>query len=86
MCCSVLSPTNQELSPLYGARHRAALGISEITDLLTVVVSEETGTISFAANGKLRKIPRKELRASLVNELDWFNSKEKDGEKDGQKG
>ncbi|MFQ7173835.1 MAG: diadenylate cyclase [Thomasclavelia ramosa] len=39
-------PTNQELSPLYGARHRAALGISEITDSLTVVVSEETGTIS----------------------------------------
>lgn len=56
-------PTNQELSPLYGARHRAALGISEITDSLTVVVSEETGTISFATDGKLRKIPRKELRA-----------------------
>jgi diadenylate cyclase len=49
-------------------------------------VSEETGTISFAVNGKLRKIPRKELRASLVNELNWFNSKEKDGEKDDQKG
>lgn len=73
-------PTNQELSPLYGARHRAALGISEITDSLTVVVSEETGTISFATDGKLRKIPRKELRASLVNELDWFNTQEKDGE------
>ncbi len=73
-------PTNQELSPLYGARHRAALGISEITDSLTVVVSEETGTISFATDGKLRKIPRKELRANLVNELDWFNSKDKDGE------
>lgn len=78
-------PTNQELSPLYGARHRAALGISEITDSLTVVVSEETGTISFAINGKLRKIPRKELRASLVNELDWFDSKEKDGELNGKK-
>lgn len=73
-------PTNQELSPLYGARHRAALGISEITDSLTVVVSEETGTISFASDGKLRKIPRKELRASLVTELNWFNSLEKGGE------
>ena len=31
-------------------------------------------------DGKLRKIPRKELRASLVNELDWFNTQEKDGE------
>ena len=73
-------PTNKELSPKYGARHRAAIGISEITDSLTVVVSEETGTISFATDGKLRKIPRKELRANLVNELDWFNSKDKDGE------
>ena len=79
-------PTNQELSPLYGARHRAALGISEITDSLTIVVSEETGTISFAIAGKLRKIPRKELRASLVNALDWFNSKEKDGDEDVKKG
>lgn len=67
-------PTNQELPPLYGARHRAAIGISEITDSLTVVVSEETGKISFAVNGELRKIPIKELRASLVNELAWFKS------------
>lgn len=74
-------PTNQELSPKYGARHRAALGISEITDSLTIVVSEETGTISFAVDGQLRKIPAKELRASLVNELQWFKSDEKEGGK-----
>lgn len=73
-------PTNQELSPRYGARHRAALGISEITDSLTIVVSEETGTISFAVNGQLKKIPAKELRAALVNELQWFKSDEKEGE------
>lgn len=71
-------PTNQELSPRYGARHRAALGISEITDALTVVVSEETGTISFAVNGELKKIPGKELRASLVNELQWFKAEKKE--------
>ncbi len=73
-------PTSQELSPLYGARHRAALGISEVSDSLTIVVSEETGTISFASGGKLRKIPKKELKASLVNELAWFNSDEKEGD------
>ena len=73
-------PTNQELSPLYGARHRAALGISEVTDALTIVVSEETGTISFAVAGVLKKIPRKELKANLVNELSWFSSTEKEGE------
>lgn len=71
-------PTNQELSPRYGARHRAALGISEISDSLTVVVSEETGTISFAVNGVLKKIPAKELRASLVNELQWFKLEKKE--------
>ncbi len=73
-------PTNKELSPKYGARHRAAIGISEITDSLTVVVSEETGTISFAVNGELKKIPTKELRASLVNELKWFKSSDEDGD------
>ena len=36
-------PTNLELPSRYGARHRAALGISEITDSITIVVSEETG-------------------------------------------
>lgn len=72
-------PTNKDLSPKYGARHRAAIGISEITDSLTVVVSEETGTISFAVGGELKKIPIKELRASLVNELNWFKSKDEEG-------
>lgn len=41
-------PTNQELPSRYGARHRAAIGISEITDSVTIVVSEETGNISIA--------------------------------------
>ena len=50
------------------------MGISEITDALTIVVSEETGTISFASKGKLTKIPRKELKASLVNALDWYET------------
>lgn len=73
-------PTNKELSPKYGARHRAAIGISEITDSLTVVVSEETGTISFAMNGELKKIPTKELKASLIRELQWFKSSDEGGQ------
>ena len=77
-------PTNKELSPKYGARHRAAIGISEVTDSLTVIVSEETGTISFASGGELKKIPVNELRASLVNELNWFKTNPQGGSVDGQ--
>ncbi len=43
------------LPPEYGLRHRAALGISEVTDSLVVIVSEETGQISIAENGILQK-------------------------------
>lgn len=71
-------PTNKEVPAKYGARHRAAIGISEITDSLTIVVSEETGTISFATDGELRPINSSELRASLVSELDWYHSDEGD--------
>jgi len=42
-----------ELSPELGARHRAALGLSQETDALIVVVSEETGTITVADKGRL---------------------------------
>jgi DNA integrity scanning protein DisA with diadenylate cyclase activity len=43
------------LPPEYGLRHRAALGISEVTDSLVIIVSEETGQISMAENGILQK-------------------------------
>lgn len=45
----------EELSKMLGTRHRAAIGITEETDAVVVVVSEETGAISFAYNGKLRR-------------------------------
>jgi diadenylate cyclase len=44
---------NMEYTQKHGTRHLAALGISEITDALVVVVSEETGRISVAKNGEL---------------------------------
>jgi len=43
------------LPPEYGLRHRAALGISEVTDSFVIIVSEETGQISIAENGILQK-------------------------------
>jgi diadenylate cyclase len=45
----------EELSKTLGTRHRAAIGITEETDAIVVVVSEETGSISIAYNGRLRR-------------------------------
>ena len=50
----VLPSTNSEVPLSFGMRHRAALGISEITDAVVVIVSEETGNISIAHNGQIK--------------------------------
>ena len=58
-------PTNVNLSSRYGARHRAALGIAEVSDCLTIVVSEETSTISIAEKGRIFSVDEKQLRDYL---------------------
>lgn len=64
--CYLPLSDNMVISKDFGTRHRAALGISEITDSITIVVSEETGRVSVAENGKLIRIPDAEaLRAQL---------------------
>lgn len=58
------TPTTKPFAVKYGSRHRAAIGISEVSDSVTVVVSEETGRISFAVNGELEAVaPDAFLRA-----------------------
>ena len=59
-------PTERNLPRRYGARHRAAVGISEITDAITIVVSEETGNVSIAQNGELTKMTENSLRQFLL--------------------
>ncbi len=49
-----------------GTRHRAALGISSVSDCLTLVVSEETGVISYAENGKLTRYVDKAALTELL--------------------
>ena len=50
------TPSTKAFTNKYGSRHRAAIGISEVSDSLTVVVSEETGRISFAINGQIEAV------------------------------
>lgn len=61
---------NTQIGRALGTRHRAALGITEETDAVAVVVSEETGTISVAVEGQIDAVPdvdtlRRELRRLL---------------------
>ncbi|GEN46407.1 hypothetical protein AHA02nite_21830 [Alkalibacillus haloalkaliphilus] len=58
------------ISKELGTRHRAAMGVSEVTDALTLIVSEETGNISATKNGELhRKLDEEDLRKLLMKEL-----------------
>ncbi|HSM14383.1 MAG TPA: diadenylate cyclase, partial [Thermoanaerobaculia bacterium] len=68
--CFLPLTSNPELSKEVGSRHRAALGISEETDAVAVVVSEETGRISLAAGGRLElDLDAKGLRSRLYHYL-----------------
>lgn len=65
--CYLPLSDNLFLSKELGTRHRAAVGISEVTDSLTIVVSEETGAVSVALEGDIkRNLTQDGLRAQLV--------------------
>ena len=65
--CFLPKPKKEEdIDKNLGSRHRAAIGVSEVSDSVTIVVSEETGGISFAVNGRLiRNLSIDKLRATL---------------------
>lgn len=68
--CVLPLSDNLEISKDMGTRHRAALGISEVSDVIALVVSEETGTISYAKNGVLRRnLDRQSLYETLDKEF-----------------
>ena len=71
-CAGAVFPIsiNSKINKKLGTRHRAAIGISEESDAIAVVVSEETGKISIATNGNLNyNLSLDDARMILVEEL-----------------
>ena len=70
--CYLPLSDNVNLSKELGTRHRAGVGISEVTDSFTIIVSEETGAVSVATGGEiLRNIDKESLR----NKLEFLRKK-----------
>ncbi len=68
--CVLPLSKSSEIPRKYGTRHRAGLGISEESDAIAVIVSEETGEISVALGGKLhRNLDQELLKSLLLKEL-----------------
>jgi diadenylate cyclase len=83
--CFLPLTLNPRLSKDLGTRHRAAIGITEDSDAVAVVVSEETGLISFVQAGQIRRgLDATKLRASIFQALEVNNAqarREKEKEK-----
>ena len=68
--CVLPLTQNRNISSDLGTRHRAAIGVSEVSDAVVVIVSEETGTISVAVGGMLKRhLAPQTLEKLLLNEL-----------------
>lgn len=69
--CFLPLTKNPSISRELGTRHRAAIGITEGTDAISVVVSEETGLVSFIEDGEIRRnLDTKQLRRLLLTSMD----------------
>ena len=67
--CYLPLSDNSRISKELGTRHRAAVGISEVTDSFTIVVSEQTGSVSIAQNGELSRRVTREFLYDRLKEL-----------------
>jgi diadenylate cyclase len=69
--CFLPLTVNPQLSRELGSRHRAAIGVTEDTDALAVVVSEETGVISLVVGGRIRReLDAASLKSALLDVLE----------------
>jgi len=75
--CYLPLSENMNISKELGTRHRAAIGISEVTDSFTIVVSEETGNISVAQEGKITKLKDAQELGEILRRLYDVSAREK---------
>jgi diadenylate cyclase len=74
------TPTNRPLTGKYGSRHRAAYGISETTDAVTIIVSEETGRISIGFQGELTPVTPDTLLRIFEEDMATETPEKEEGE------
>jgi diadenylate cyclase len=82
--CLLPLSTNEEINKNLGTRHRAGLGITEVSDAVVIIVSEETGIISLACGGELKRnfnynSRKKELLSQLSHNTVPFTTKREKG-------
>ena len=74
----VLPSTQQDVPKSYGMRHRAALGMSEVSDAIVIAVSEETGRISLAHDSQIKRNIEPQNLASSIRKLMRKNDKRRE--------
>ncbi|WP_373899563.1 diadenylate cyclase CdaA [Haloimpatiens sp. FM7315] len=84
--CVLPLTNNNDINKKLGTRHRAAIGISETSDALTIVVSEETGTVSLAVNGGLTRNYDKDRLKNILIKIMQYRKKRKISFKEKVKG
>ena len=81
--CILPLTENLAISRELGTRHRAGVGISENSDAMVVILSEETGTVSMAVGGELkRNFSSEALRVALENGILWDRARQGKGDKE----
>ncbi len=75
----ILPVTKQQISARAGLRHRAAIGISEVSDCIAIVVSEETGKLSYSIGGEMKfRVSIQRLQSMLITELGMLDNQKQD--------